>query len=109
MNPLVRSCKSLVNGIKFLGSFQCNLIYLPNYPEGSRQYVRVYDYEIWFHDLTFICYIKVPKPSERGLPYFEEILTTEDNVKIRIYVLQQGDDKTAQTRPTILLCHVRIQ
>ncbi|GES72950.1 alpha/beta hydrolase protein [Rhizophagus clarus] len=75
--------KYLINGIAFVGSFQCNLLYLANYPEGSRDYV--------------------PKPSEHCLPFKEEILTTSDNVKIRLYAIQQ--ENNASKRPTILYFH----
>ncbi|CAG8488649.1 9313_t:CDS:2 [Diversispora eburnea] len=86
MNSITRYCKFLADGAKFLGSFQCNIIYLPNYPEGSRQ--------------------EVSEPLDYGIPHYEDItLTTKDNVKIRIYVLQLGDNITARTRPTILLFH----
>lgn len=33
--------KYFTTGVVFVGSFQCNLLYLANYPEGSRQYVRI--------------------------------------------------------------------
>ncbi|CAB4422257.1 unnamed protein product [Rhizophagus irregularis] len=75
--------KYFITGAVFVGSFQCNLLYLANYPEGSRQYV--------------------PKPSEHCLPFKEEILTTSDSVKIRLYVIQQ--ENNASKRPTILYCH----
>jgi hypothetical protein len=34
--------KYLTTGIAFVGSFQCNLLYLANYPEGSREHVRIF-------------------------------------------------------------------
>jgi len=37
------------------------------------------------------------------LPFKEETLTTSDNVKIRLYVIQQ--ENNASKRPTILYCH----
>ncbi len=49
---------------------------------------------------------KVPKPSEYDMPYQEETLTTSDKIKIRIYVIQQGNDIEACRMPTILFFHV---
>ncbi|CAI2184742.1 8339_t:CDS:2 [Funneliformis geosporum] len=48
---------------------------------------------------------KVPTPSDYDMPYREVTLTTSDKVKIRIYVIQQGNDIEARKRPTILFCH----
>ncbi|CAH1761515.1 2664_t:CDS:10 [Entrophospora sp. SA101] len=73
--------------MSFLGSFQCNLLYYCNYPEGSKDYV--------------------PKPTEYGIPYKDVILTTSDNVKIHVYDLQHGDDDKAKKRPTILYFHTK--
>ncbi|RGB31199.1 BEM46 family protein [Rhizophagus diaphanus] len=72
-------------GIAILYSVQRNLIYTPNYPEGSRKHV--------------------PKPSEYGIPYTPVILITQDNVKIRIYVCKRHSDDEASSRPTVLVFH----
>jgi len=85
METCTKYFRYFIAGASFVCSFQCNLLYLANYPEGSREYV--------------------PKPSEHGLPYKEVTLTTSDNVKIRIYVIQRGNDMEARKRPTILFFH----
>ncbi|KAF0395911.1 BEM46 family protein [Gigaspora margarita] len=73
--------KCFVAGMTFLGSFQCNLLYLPDYPNGSREYVQ--------------------NPSDYGIQRYEDVvLTTQDKVKIRIYVLPQ-----VHKAPTILTFH----
>src|ERR1043166_9449626 len=76
-------------GIAMLYSVQRNLIYTSNYPEGSRKHV--------------------PKPSEYGMPYSHDILTTQDNVKIRIYVCKRHTDYEASSRPTVLMFHVSLK
>ncbi|CAG8457556.1 16471_t:CDS:10 [Funneliformis caledonium] len=85
MDTCTKYFKFFVAGASFVCSFQCNLLYLANYPEGSRE-----------------C---VPTPSEYDMPYQEVTLSTSDKIKIRIYVIQQGNDTEARKRPTILFCH----
>ncbi|CAJ0768804.1 24386_t:CDS:2 [Entrophospora sp. SA101] len=85
METFNKYCKNIFYAMSFLGSFQCNLLYYCNYPEGSKDYV--------------------PKPTEYGIPYKDVILTTSDNVKIHVYDLQHGDDDKAKKRPTILYFH----
>ncbi|CAG8697206.1 7006_t:CDS:2, partial [Acaulospora morrowiae] len=63
--------------------FQCELIYPARFPEGSR--------------------VHVAKPSEYGMNYTEEILTTKDGIKIRAYICILPTD--AVNRPTILFFH----
>ncbi|CAG8728259.1 1563_t:CDS:2, partial [Dentiscutata heterogama] len=86
MDGISRYFKSFVAGMSFIGSIQCNLLYLSDYPDGSREYV--------------------PNPSDYGiLNYDEVVLPTQDKVKIRIYVLQQVNDHRARGQPTILMFH----
>ncbi|RIA94604.1 Alpha/Beta hydrolase protein [Glomus cerebriforme] len=66
-----------------LYSFQCELIYPARFPEGSRQFVQ--------------------KPSDFGMEYTEEILTTKDGIRIRAYICKLP--KIARFRPTILFFH----
>ena len=40
METCTRYFKNVIACASFVGSFQCNLIYLANYPEGSRVYVK---------------------------------------------------------------------
>ncbi|CAM0137934.1 bem46 protein, variant [Umbelopsis sp. WA50703] len=65
--------------------YQSELLYLPAHPEGSRT--------------------QVPKPSEYGMPFLEETLTTKDNVKIRSYIIPQQDTEAAMNAPTIIYFH----
>jgi hypothetical protein len=75
-------------GITILYSVQRNSIYTSSYPEGSRKHVL--------------------KPSDYGMPHTHDILTTQDNVKIRIYVCKRHTDREASSRPTVLMFHVSI-
>src|SRR5947199_374507 len=99
MMPMGRYAKSVIpllivggttivisGGITILYSVQRDSIYTSSYPEGSRKHV--------------------PKPSEYGMPYSPDILTTQDNVKIRIYVCKRHTDLEASSRPTFLMFHV---
>jgi fermentation-respiration switch protein FrsA (DUF1100 family) len=50
-------------------------------------------------------FIQVPKPSQYGMPYVEETLTTKDGVKIRSYIITLKDQEAAKKAPTIIYHH----
>ncbi|POG79335.1 Alpha/Beta hydrolase protein [Rhizophagus irregularis DAOM 181602=DAOM 197198] len=66
-----------------LYTYQCKMIYLAGLPEGSRQVVQ--------------------KPSEFGMNYTDETLTTKDGVRIKAYICKLP--LYARDRPTILIFH----
>ncbi|CAO3690284.1 unnamed protein product [Umbelopsis ramanniana] len=72
-------------GAVMLYLYQSDLLYLPSHPEGSRT--------------------EVPKPSQYGMPYVEETLTTKDGVKIRSYIITLKDQEAAKKAPTIIYHH----
>ncbi|ORZ24053.1 Alpha/Beta hydrolase protein [Absidia repens] len=65
--------------------FQCQLIYSSWYPPGSRT--------------------KIAKPSDFGINYTEEVLTTKDGIKLRCYVITLDDIIEAKQAATILYFH----
>ncbi|KAI8393543.1 Alpha/Beta hydrolase protein [Radiomyces spectabilis] len=72
-------------GATFLYLYQCDLIYPSSFPEGSRT--------------------EVAKPSDYGLKYTEETLTTKDKVKLRSYIMTLENEAEAKAAPTILYFH----
>ncbi|KAI9290134.1 Alpha/Beta hydrolase protein [Umbelopsis sp. AD052] len=72
-------------GAVMLYLYQSDLLYLPSHPEGSRT--------------------EVPKPSQYGMPYVEETLTTKDGVKIKSYIITLKDEHAAKNAPTIIYHH----
>ncbi|CAG8504184.1 4645_t:CDS:10 [Scutellospora calospora] len=48
--------------------------------------------------------ITVPKPTDYGMLYINELLETKDGVKIRAYVCKRIEED-ANTRPTVLMLH----
>nr|CAG8511579.1 216_t:CDS:2 [Entrophospora candida] len=73
----------VIGASTLLYAFQCELIYLARFPEGSRQYVA--------------------KPSEKDIDYEDVTITTKDNVRIKLYVCKLRSD--ADKRPTVLIFH----
>jgi abhydrolase domain-containing protein 13 len=49
--------------------------------------------------------MQVPKPSQYGMPYVEETLTTKDGVKIKSYIITLKDQQAAKNAPTIIYHH----
>ncbi|SAM09469.1 hypothetical protein [Absidia glauca] len=74
-----------VAGALLLYIYQCELIYPSSFPDGSRT--------------------EVAKPSEFGMTYTEETLTTKDKIKLRTYVISLEDVDRAKQAPTILYFH----
>ncbi|KAI8338994.1 Alpha/Beta hydrolase protein [Chlamydoabsidia padenii] len=74
-----------VAGTFILWLYQCELIYPSSFPDGSRT--------------------QVAKPSDFGMDYTEETLTTKDKIKLRTYVITLEDDDQAKKAPTILYFH----
>lgn len=68
-----------------LFTFQTNLIYQPNLPEGSRS--------------------KVENPSKFELPYDEVVIRTKDNVKLAAYLIKRATDDETRMAPTIVYFH----
>ncbi|OLL23707.1 Protein bem46 [Neolecta irregularis DAH-3] len=63
-----------------LYKYQASLIYMPQFPEGSRT-------DVW-------------TPDKFGLSYQEVIITTPDNEKLSAYIILQNGTAIAEKRPT---------
>ena len=72
----------------YIRILQRDMHYPSNWPTGSRRFVL--------------------KPSERGIPYSEVTLTTEDNVRLRSFVCKRPIDREAKKRPTVIMFHASI-
>ena len=77
-----------ISGMALLYILQRDMHYPSSWPTGSRRFVS--------------------KPSERGIPYSEVTLTTEDNVRIRSFVCKRPIDREAKKRPTVIMFHASI-
>ncbi|CDS07656.1 hypothetical protein LRAMOSA01605 [Lichtheimia ramosa] len=74
-----------LTGAALLYLYQCEIIYPSSFPEGSRT--------------------QVAKPSDYGMQYTEQVLTTKDNIKLHTYTMVLENEDEARAANTILYFH----
>ncbi|RKP05040.1 Alpha/Beta hydrolase protein, partial [Thamnocephalis sphaerospora] len=73
------------SGLFLVYRYQCSIIYLARFPEGSRQ--------------------EVDKPSKYQLPFEEVWLRTKDGVRLHAYLITRDSDTETSQATTLFYCH----